>query len=79
MSATHCPHCGLYVLQRNAGDYYHEKACEARNLRPQLERCRLQIAQLKRMGSEPIYGLEKARAELRRLKARLANAEYVGD
>ena len=54
-----CTYCGRKE-EGNAGDYYHEKACEAKALRVRLK-------------------AETNPARQAYLKARLEQAEYVGD
>lgn len=68
---THCRHCGTYKLENSPGDYYHEKACEARKLRAELVELDVEI---RKSGHAPV--LQERR---RQLLYQIELADYVGD
>jgi hypothetical protein len=67
---TTCDYCGK-VLPMDPGEYYHKKACEAAFVREQIKQA---TRTLLLRGEDPADS-----GELKRLRARLEAAEYMGD
>jgi hypothetical protein len=60
-----CEWCGQ-AREGNAGDYYHEKACHARDVE-------------KRIARAITFGKDESSEGMKRLRRELERARYVGD